>query len=259
MPLPDLHGHPVPTGDGATFNKERHVKYWLRCLKTLLPTGYTPYDANRMMLAAFIVSALDLLGALEDRTTPEERDGFVEWIYSCQHPDGGFRAFNGTDATKAAGAAGVESTPAAAGAWDPGNIAGTFFALSALLVLGDGLRRVRRKETLRWLRKLQLADGSFAEVGTGAEPLGAGCDARFCFLAVLVRWTLRNDEHDQDVPDIDVDALAQFLLESQVNAPEAWQIQTNAWLQGYDGGFAKAPNHESHGMPMAPATTLVAL
>ena len=81
------------------LNKERHIKYWLRCLKSLLPTLYTPYDANRMMLAAFILSALDLLSALHEYTTPDERAGYIEWIYSCQHPDGGFRAFIGTDCT----------------------------------------------------------------------------------------------------------------------------------------------------------------
>ena len=205
------------------FNKERHVKYWLRCLKTLLPTSYTPYDANRMMLATFILSALDLLSALEERTTPDERDGFVEWIYSCQHPDGGFRAFNGTDPAGATDSSKGQTNPLRAGniasvggTWDPGNIAGTFFALSGLLILGDKLERVRRKETLQWLRKLQLQDGSFAEVGSRSGPLGDGQDVRFCFLAVLIRWIIRDEGQDHDVEDIDIEALARFMLASQV-------------------------------------------
>ena len=197
------------------FNRERHIKYWLRCLKTLLPRGYMPYDANRMMLAAFIVSALDLLSVLDERTTLEERQGYVDWIYSCQHPDGGFRAFNGTD-THVSSQSDREGHTDKRNTWDPANIAGTFFALAALLVLGDNFKRVRRKATLRWLHKLQLQDGSLAEVGNATGSLGDGQDVRFCYLALLVRWILRRDELDSDIPDLDTERLVRFLLASQV-------------------------------------------
>src|SRR5271154_1353753 len=112
--------------ESSVFHKERHVKYWLRCLKTFLPSAYISNDANRMTLAFFILSALDLLGELHEKITENERKEFIEWIYLCQHPDGGFRAFTGTNYGDSMRT--VENEH-----WDPANIAGTYFALASLL------------------------------------------------------------------------------------------------------------------------------
>ncbi|KAL9104072.1 MAG: hypothetical protein Q9163_000924, partial [Psora crenata] len=57
----------------ANFHKSKHIKYWLRCLKTLLPSAYTSNDSQRMTFAYFTLSALDLLDALDDHITTEER------------------------------------------------------------------------------------------------------------------------------------------------------------------------------------------
>lgn len=38
----------------------------------------------RITIAFFCISGLDLLGTLEDETTPEERAGWVEWIWRLQ-------------------------------------------------------------------------------------------------------------------------------------------------------------------------------
>ncbi|MCJ1253144.1 hypothetical protein MMC24_000951 [Lignoscripta atroalba] len=217
--------HRTAVSDTSVFDRERHVKYFLRCLKTFLPTGYTSNDSNRMMLACFILSALDILGVLQERTTPLERKEYVDWIYHCQHPEGGFRGFTGTDFGKLRNEDNAQ--------WDPANLAATYFALGALLVLEDDLERVKRRECLRWLAKLQHKDGSFGEVlGEGANIEG-GRDVRFCLLAALVRWILRGGKagvRDETV-DFDADALAEFVKSSQT----------------YDGGIAKAPYHEAHG------------
>lgn len=191
-----------------SFAKERHTKYWLRCLKTYLPTGYTSNDSNRMTLAFFIVSALDLLGVLHDHTTAVERGEWVSWIYHCQHPNGGFRGFTGT-------ISGEKSD----GRWDPANLAATFFALVALAVLGDDLKKVKRRECLTWLALLQSPDGSFGEVlGGNGEIEGTG-DVRFCYLAAMVRFLLKGMEgtsEDEGIRDIDVDGLSGFVMASGV-------------------------------------------
>ena len=192
------------------LHKERHIKYWVRCLKTHLPNLYTSTDGSRMMLAFFILSALDLLSALDSHTTSEERADYIEYIYSCQHPAGGFRTFDGTNF-------GDEKRRGENERWDPGNIAGTFFALAALAILGDKLERVRRKEALAWLRRLQLEDGSFAEVLGGDGPPAGEKDVRFCFLAAQIRHILRAEEDGQDVKDINVEALAEFVIATQVS------------------------------------------
>ena len=194
-----------------SFYKEKHIKYWLRCLKTYLPTGYTPNDSNRMTLASFVLSALDLLGVLQERTTESERDDYIDWIYHCQLPDGGFRGFTGTDLGRLRTAENEH--------WDPANLAATYFALAGLLILGDGLERVKRSECLNWLARLQYPDGSIGEVLGENGTVEGGGDPRFCFMGLLVRWLL-SDEGDKKTgegPDIDVDRLAGFIESARVS------------------------------------------
>lgn len=200
--------------DPAVFNRERHIKYFLRCLKTFLPGLYTSNDSNRMLLAFFTVAGLDVLGELHNKTTPEERKGYIEWIYHCQVPSGGFRGFTGTDF-------GSERRTPDNEAWDPANVPATFFALVILLILGDDLSRVKRIECLQWLPKMQRHDGSFGEVlGPGGQIEGGG-DLRFCCFGAGTRYILRGRRGDglQDVDDIDVDALVAFIEACQVRTP----------------------------------------
>ena len=199
---------------GAVFNKERHIKYYLRCLKTFLPDLYTANDSNRMLLAFFTVAGLDVLGVLQEKTTPEERQGYIEWIYRCQVPTGGFRGFTGTDF-------GQERRTPENAVWDPASIPSTFFAMVILVTLGDDLSRVKRSECLRWLPRLQRADGSFGDIlGPGGEIEG-GRDLRFCCFAAgtryILRWRRREGLED-DVKDIDVPRLVSFIEACQVSA-----------------------------------------
>ncbi|KAI4171312.1 MAG: hypothetical protein LQ343_004389 [Gyalolechia ehrenbergii] len=206
-----------------TLNKSNHVRYFLRCLKTLLPTAYTSNDSQRMTLAFFILCALDLLDALVSNTTETERSAFIDWIYGCQHPDGGFRGFTGADMGERRSKENQH--------WDPANIAATYFALTSLAVLRDDLERVRRKECLRWLKQLQLQDGTFGEaLSLGGEVRG-GRDMRFCYCAAAIRWILGLDNREGD--DIDVEGMMWFFEASQT----------------YEGGFANGPFHEAQGTP----------
>ncbi|PLB46963.1 putative geranylgeranyl transferase beta subunit [Aspergillus steynii IBT 23096] len=206
----------------AAFNRERHLKYFLRCLKTFLPSLYTSNDSNRILLAFFTIAGLDILGELQNKTTPEERKGYIQWIYHCQVPSGGFRGFTGTDF-------GLERRNPANESWDPANVPSTFFALLILVILGDDLSRVKRTECLQWLPKMQRENGSFGEVlGPNGEIEGGG-DLRFCCFAAGTRYILRG-KRGSDVEDLDVDKLVEFI--------EACQT--------YDGGISEAPFCESH-------------
>ncbi|EED15298.1 geranylgeranyl transferase beta subunit, putative [Talaromyces stipitatus ATCC 10500] len=209
----------------TTFNKERHIKYFLRCLKTLLPYQYTTGDGGRVLLGFFTIAGLDLLGVLHEQTTPEERQGYINWIYHCQHPRGGFRGFTGTkfgDAQHDRDNAG----------WDPANIPSTFLALETLLILGDDLSRVKRKECLKWLPKLQRQDGSFGDMLGADERIVGGNDLRFCYCAAGIRYFLRGPYGAgvEDVRDIDVAKLVSF-------------VQS---CQSYDGGMGETPFREAH-------------
>ena len=192
--------------------KEGHIKYWLRCAKTLLPHQYTANDSNRMFLAYFIVSALDLLGVLETKVSLEERQSWVEWIYHCQVPEGGFRGFPGTMFHP-------KERTVTNQHWDPANIPATFFAIVTLLVLGDDLSGVLRKECLEWLPKLQRANGSFGETLGVMQSIEGGNDLRYCCCAAGIRYILRGRRADLDIQgakDFDVDALVGYISACQV-------------------------------------------
>ncbi|KAI9670373.1 MAG: Geranylgeranyl transferase type-1 subunit beta [Caeruleum heppii] len=207
------------------FYKDKHIRYWLRCLKTLLPTDYTTNDSNRMTLSFFILSALDLLGILHDRTTPDERQNYIDWLYHCQHPSGGFRGFPATDL-------GHLRSEKNAG-WDPANLPATYFALAALVVLGDDLSRVRAPACLRWLPKLQRPDGSFGELLGADGQIEGGRDLRFCYCAAGVRYVLqggREDQRQDEITDIKIDQLVKYIHLSRT----------------YDHGYSEAPYHEAH-------------
>lgn len=164
-----------------------------------------------MLLGFFIIAGLDLLGALHQVTTPEERQQYINWIYHCQHPRGGFRGFTGTKFGD------EQHNPDNAG-WDPANVPATFLALQTLLILGDDLSRVQRRECLEWLPKLQRKDGSFGDLLGVGEKISGGDDLRFCYCAAGIRYLLRGPYgmDVKDVRDIEVGKLVAYIQSCQV-------------------------------------------
>jgi len=206
----DFSEAPIMATDTPLFLKEKHVTYWLRCLRSPLPHHYTSNDSNRMTLAFFTISALDLLGALHTRTTPAEREEYTSWIYRCQHPDGGFRGFPGTDFG--------DRTTEENKMWDPANVPATYFALATLCILGDDLLRVRRRECLKWLLRVQREDGSFGETLGPDDHIEGGMDTRYGYCALIIRYILRGDaKGDVDgVPDVKTVEMVECIKRSQV-------------------------------------------
>ncbi|KAI5358616.1 putative terpenoid cyclases/protein prenyltransferase alpha-alpha toroid [Septoria linicola] len=217
----------IDLAEPVLLNKDRQVKYWKRCLKTLLPHHYTGNEGNRMYLGFFMLSALDLLDSWHDVANETERNDYVNWIYRCQHPDGGFRMWPGTDFDQRRNDENAK--------WDPANVPATFFALSALLVAGDDLTRVRRKATLEWICRMQRPDGSFGETNIEGT-INGGMDPRFGYCATGVRYILRGNESGPltldgtTVADIEVDRLVGCIR----------------LAESYDGGIADSPYHEPH-------------
>jgi geranylgeranyl transferase type-1 subunit beta len=193
-----------------TLNKPKQITYWLRCLKTFLPSPYEGNDSNRVSLAFFILTSLDLLSAVDSHVTPEERQGYIDWIYYCQHPSGGFRGSPSTDL-------GPE-TNSENEHWNSASVPSTYFSLAALLILGDDLDRVKREECLRWLPRLQRENGCFGEILVGNEIEG-GTDTRLCLFAAGTRWILRRRywrDLERNLPDIRLDALRQYIYSCEV-------------------------------------------
>jgi geranylgeranyl transferase type-1 subunit beta len=165
----------------ATFDKARHTKYWKRNAD-LLPEPYTSGDAGRMSMGFFVVAALDLLGVLETVISEPDRKSWIDWIYSLQITTGGFRGFPGTDLRDRRNKDNSQ--------WDPANLHTSFMALTSLLVLGDDLRRVRRKECLAWIERLQRPNGCFGEMlGEDDTVLGKD-DTRSTYCATGIIYIL---------------------------------------------------------------------
>ncbi|KAF2645451.1 putative geranylgeranyl transferase beta subunit [Massarina eburnea CBS 473.64] len=211
-------------GDDVKVNYAAHIRFWRRNLKTFLPRHYTGNDANRMLLGFFILSSLDILGDLPSALSPEERQGYIDWVYHCQLPEGGFRPAPVTNF----GAARNDDNKI----WDPAHLPGAFFALLNLVVLGDDLTRVKRRELLLWLTKIQRPDGSFGETLGENGQVEGGNDSRFGYMATAIRWILRgNLEGTVDgIPDIDVNQLVKCIRSAET----------------YDGALSEAPLHEGH-------------
>lgn len=66
-----------------TFKRNAHIAFFRRCL-TMLPSAAEGFDGNRITIAYFCLSALDLLGALETSLTADERQDWARWVWALQ-------------------------------------------------------------------------------------------------------------------------------------------------------------------------------
>lgn len=212
--------------EGRNFKKELHLKYWKRCLKSLLPTEYTSNDSSRMTLGFFILSALDLLGEGVNTFPQDEKNEIRDWIIKCQHPNGGFCGSPNhkfpekyyVDLDENCNKRDV----------DPANLPATYFAILSLGLVGD-IRKIERIKCLQWLKKLQREDGSFGELLTPEGKIWGGRDMRYCYVAAAIRWILGGDRENSE-NDISVEGLVQHIRSGQT----------------FDGGFSESSQHEAH-------------
>uniref|UniRef100_A0A6B2L8R2 Geranylgeranyl transferase type-1 subunit beta n=1 Tax=Arcella intermedia TaxID=1963864 RepID=A0A6B2L8R2_9EUKA len=195
-----------------------HLNYLKFCLNGL-PGAFGSMDPNRLTLAYFVVSSLDLLDKVD--TLPKQQ--VIDWVYSLQIiPDsekskryGGWRGGTFVGAPFDCSGKAATSYP-----YDQGHIAMTYVALALLLILGDDFSRVDKKAIIEALPYLQQPSGSFSPVADESE-----CDMRYVYCAAAVSYMLN------DWSGFDKDKATQYILSSQ----------------SYDYGIAQAPNEEAHG------------
>ncbi|TRX98066.1 hypothetical protein FHL15_001276 [Xylaria flabelliformis] len=216
----------------------RHIRYWQRCFRSLLPHHYTSNDSIRLTLGFFILSALDLLSPSSPTplVAPDDRTRLRDWVLRLQHPHGGFcgspHHVLPPDFTSR-----FDHDTKACVARDPANanIAATGFALLTLGILAEGdgsdaFSRVDRVRTLTWLKRLQREDGSFGEVLADDGRVSGGRDMRYCYIAAIIRWALGGSAEGDGSLDFDVDALVGHIRRAQT----------------FDGGMSESSMHESH-------------
>lgn len=224
---------------GEDFLYDRHVNYLLKSLKK--STSGTPLDvaeAHRLSSLFFVVSGLDLLGALDTRLCRSDKDDIIEWIYSYQvdinkiklPPDPIVASADKNEdpniandmKTRRICHAGFRATSMINSdiPLDCGMLSMTYCALTSLVILGDDLKRVDRHSIIAGLRQLQLPDGSFKP-----SVLGGESDMRLVYCATAVSCLLN------DWSGINKDKCAKFIKDSL----------------SYEGAFAQCPGAEAHG------------
>ena len=63
--------------------KSKHVRYLMRMLK-VLPESLASFETTRMTLVYFTISALDVLGELNNVISEKEKASMIDWIYRLQ-------------------------------------------------------------------------------------------------------------------------------------------------------------------------------
>ncbi|PIA16318.1 terpenoid cyclases/Protein prenyltransferase [Coemansia reversa NRRL 1564] len=198
----------------AELAVDAHVRYFRHCLN-MLPAETVSLDATRMTIAQLSLVGLAALGRLEESIPAKQREDMIEWIYAQQIPSGRaeYRGFRGGSLF---GPHERCNYPAA----NCGNVAATYSALCALLLLGDDLARVDRAATIAGIGRLQQESGTFAP-----HPGTTERDPRFIYCACAVSAIL------DDWSGVDIDAATKYILSCCC----------------YDGGISQIPFQESHG------------
>ncbi|KAF7309818.1 Terpenoid cyclases/Protein prenyltransferase [Mycena indigotica] len=148
------------------FSRIGHAGHVNRCL-TGLPASQVEAESTRMAVGFYCLGTLDLLGALDSKTTDTDRKNFREWIWEQQThgPNGsGFRPspFATPDS--------LSEQPY--GAYNGPHLVMTYTALLTLAILRDDFLRLDRKGLIKFMRSCQKEDGSFSIVpGFGESDL----------------------------------------------------------------------------------------
>ncbi|KAJ2005020.1 geranylgeranyl transferase type-1 subunit beta [Coemansia thaxteri] len=197
---------------------DRHARYFRMCLSGL-PQQMTSLDAARMTFVQLSLVGLAALGRLDEMVAAGERAQMVEWIYGQQVLGDGSAdcaAYCGFRGGSLFGPHDLCDNVAA----NSGNVAATYSALCALLLLGDDLARVDGAAIVRALRLLQQESGCFAP-----HPGTTERDPRFVYCACAISAILG------DWSGVDRDAAVAYIVS----------------CSNPDGGMTQAPFHESHG------------
>ncbi|XP_077200448.1 geranylgeranyl transferase type-1 subunit beta isoform X4 [Paroedura picta] len=227
-------------GERLDFLKERHVRFFQRCLQ-ILPERYSTLETSRygeasrqrtrgfeapadcdlrLTVAFFALSGLDMLDSLG----VVNKEDIIEWIYSLQVLPTEDRSNLHRCGFRGSSYLGMPFNPSkgpgVSHPYDSGHIAMTYTGLCCLVILGDDLSRVNKEACLAGLRALQLEDGSFCAVLDGSEN-----DMRFIYCASCICYMLNNWS------GMDTKKAIDYIRRSM----------------SYDNGLAQGTGLESHG------------
>lgn len=218
-----------------------NLKNWLKMEKMM---GF------RMTCLYFVVGGLNILKAFETESIltrlPFTKEEIIEWIYEQQigsesnivdidDSNLDFELYLPYDAHKHFGFRGgpflsfqlyrSSSQQLYIHINDIPELASTYSALSVLLMLGDDLSRVNKRQIIDGLKYYQTAEGKIRCMTEDTED-----DVRFMYWAAAIHYILINIDGIQEEPSFDVDKLVEFITQ----------------CASYDGAFGWNPHCESH-------------
>ncbi|KAI9032831.1 terpenoid cyclases/protein prenyltransferase alpha-alpha toroid [Phycomyces nitens] len=208
------------------FTRLKHIQYFKTNL-SFLPNAYTGTETNRMTLGFFCLNALDLLGALDESVSEQNKKDWIDWIYAQQIlPENddendsnlGYCGFRGS--SWSGRPFDPNATHSCYQPYDSAHIANTYTALLNLLILGDDLSRVNQKAICRTIKCLQQEDGSIPPTKESEER-----DVRFVYCAAAICYIL------DDWSGLDIDLTLKYIKS----------------LQSYEYAVGQSPGQESHG------------
>ncbi|KAL6524674.1 hypothetical protein OROHE_015956 [Orobanche hederae] len=230
----------------SVFERERHILY-LEMMYQLLPSAYQDREINRLTLAYFVVSGLDILSAL-DRI---DKEVLINWVLSLQAPpnnetpleNGFFYGFHGSRSSE------FQSTDNRAAVLNGSHLASTYCALAILKTVGYDLSLVDTELLSASMKNLQQPDGwgdrtvdltyrvSYVLVSCpfipGERQIYALCFVLAAICSMLKNWSGMDREKAKEYIII---------------------------CQSYDGGFGLIPGSESHGyLPLICGATYCAV
>ncbi|KAJ7091325.1 terpenoid cyclases/protein prenyltransferase alpha-alpha toroid [Mycena belliarum] len=165
------------------FARASHASHVKRFLSGL-PGSQVEVDSSRLALGFYCIGALDLLGALQSKTTETDRNLWREWIWEQQThgPHGsGFRPspFATPDS----------SSPAPYTDYDGPHLVMTYTALLTLAILRDDFSKLDRPGLVKFIRTCQRDDGSFSIVPRNGDTDLRTLYCAFCICDMLDDWS----------------------------------------------------------------------
>lgn len=206
------------------LKRDKHIKYFRSCLERL-PYEYVGLESGLLSGIYFAVTALDLLGVVDDI----DKQSVIDHVYSLQiqcsqsSQIAGHNGFIGSSyfgqPYGACLCSDMESF------YQPsiymnGHLAMDYTAISLLLTLGDDLSRLDIEKLVQGISQLQQPDGSFRATLSDGE-----CDMRYLYCACAVSALLNNWS------SVDKDRAVSFITSCLT----------------YEGGLSLTPGAEAHG------------
>ncbi|CCL99458.1 uncharacterized protein FIBRA_01476 [Fibroporia radiculosa] len=193
--------------------RNSHAMHCKLCLSGL-PFSQVEMDSSRIALGFYCLGTLDLLGVLETKTTPSEREAWRNWLWEQQTHGRYGSGFKPSPYMTSDILLDEESE------FDTPHLIMTYTALMSLAILRDDFSKLDRPGILKFLRSCQRGDGSFS-----ASPNGGEADLRIVYCAFVISSLL------DDWSGMNVDAAIAYVQR----------------CSSYEGGYGQTPFGEALG------------